>query len=84
MPAISSTKSMIGHTLGAAGAIESIFSIMSIQDGIVPPTINLHEPGPDCDLDYTPLTARDANIRIAMNNSFGFGGTNSSLVFSKI
>ena len=84
VPAISSTKSMIGHTLGAAGAIESIFSIMSIQDGIVPPTINLHEPGPDCDLDYTPHTARDANIRIAMNNSFGFGGTNSSLVFSKI
>ena len=75
---------MIGHTLGAAGAIESIFSIMSIQDGIVPPTINLHEPDPDCDLDYTPHTARDANIRIAMNNSFGFGGTNSSLVFSKI
>ena len=84
VPAISSTKSMIGHTLGAAGAIESIFSIMSIQDGIIPPTINLHEPDPDCDLDYTPNTARDANIRIAMNNSFGFGGTNSSLVFSKI
>jgi hypothetical protein len=83
-PAISSTKSMIGHTLGAAGAIESIFSIMSIQDGIIPPTINLHEPDPECDLDYTPHTARDAKIQIAMNNSFGFGGTNSSLVFSKI
>ena len=83
-PAISSTKSMIGHTLGAAGAIESIFSIMSIQDGIIPPTINLHEPDPECDLDYTPNTARDAKIQIAMNNSFGFGGTNSSLVFSKI
>jgi 3-oxoacyl-[acyl-carrier-protein] synthase II len=83
-PAISSTKSMIGHTLGAAGAIESIFSIMSIQDGVIPPTINLHEPDPECDLDYTPNTARDAKIQIAMNNSFGFGGTNSSLVFSKI
>jgi 3-oxoacyl-[acyl-carrier-protein] synthase II len=57
---------------------------MSIQDGIIPPTINLHEPDPECDLDYTPNTARDAKIQIAMNNSFGFGGTNSSLVFSKI
>ncbi|MEK9649444.1 MAG: beta-ketoacyl-ACP synthase II [Gammaproteobacteria bacterium] len=84
IPAISSTKSMIGHTLGAAGAIESIFSIMSIQDGIIPPTINLYNPDPECDLDYTPHSARDASIKIAMNNSFGFGGTNSSLVFSKI
>ena len=84
IPAISSTKSMIGHTLGAAGAIESIFSIMSIIDNVIPPTINLDNPDPSCDLDYTPHTARDRSIKIAMNNSFGFGGTNSSLIFAKI
>ena len=84
IPAISSTKSMIGHTLGAAGAIESIFSIMSIIDNVIPPTINLDNPDPSCDLDYTPHTARDRSIKIAMNNSFGFGGTNSSLIFAKV
>ena len=81
IPAISSTKSMTGHTLGAAGAIESIFSILSINDNVIPPTINLDNQDPRCDLDFTPLTARESEITIAMNNSFGFGGTNSTLIF---
>ena len=81
IPAISSTKSMTGHTLGAAGAIESIFSILSINDNVIPPTINLDNQDPRCDLDFTPLTARESDITIAMNNSFGFGGTNSTLIF---
>ncbi|MBC7466609.1 MAG: beta-ketoacyl-ACP synthase II [Bdellovibrio sp.] len=80
---ISSTKSMTGHLLGAAGAIESAFCVMSLVDQIVPPTINLHSPSPDCDLDYVPNKARDGKIQHVMNNSFGFGGTNSCLVFSK-
>ena len=84
VPQISSTKSMTGHTLGAAGAIESIFCIKSIIDGIIPPTINLKNPDPLCDLNYTPLVSEEKKITIAMNNSFGFGGTNSSLVFKKI
>ena len=84
MPSISSTKSMTGHTLGAAGAIESIFCIKSLNDDVVPPTINLVNPDPLCDLDYTPLRAMEKNVSIAMNNSFGFGGTNSTLVFKKI
>ncbi len=84
VPQISSTKSMTGHTLGAAGAIESIFCIKSINDGVVPPTINLTDPDPLCDLNYTPLTSIDRDVSIAMNNSFGFGGTNSTLVFKKI
>jgi len=83
-PSISSTKSMTGHTLGAAGAIESIFCIKSINDNVVPPTINLTNPDPLCDLDYTPLRAVEKEVSIAMNNSFGFGGTNSTLVFKKI
>ena len=83
IPAISSTKSMTGHTLGAAGAIESIFSILSINDNVIPPTINLDNQDPRCDLDFTPLTARESEITIAMNNSFGFGGTNSTLIFKK-
>ena len=83
IPAISSTKSMTGHTLGAAGAIESIFSILSINNNVIPPTINLDNQDPRCDLDFTPHTARESKITIAMNNSFGFGGTNSTLIFKK-
>jgi 3-oxoacyl-[acyl-carrier-protein] synthase II len=84
VPRISSTKSMTGHTLGAAGAIESIFCIKAINEGIVPPTINLDNPDPLCDLNYTPLVSTEKEVVIAMNNSFGFGGTNSTLVFKKI
>ena len=84
VPQISSTKSMTGHTLGAAGAIESIFCIKVINEGIIPPTINLENPDPLCDLNYTPLTSINKEANIAMNNSFGFGGTNSTLVFKKI
>jgi 3-oxoacyl-[acyl-carrier-protein] synthase II len=84
VPQISSTKSMTGHTLGAAGAIESIFCIKAINEGIVPPTINLDNPDPLCDLNYTPLVSTEKKIEVAMNNSFGFGGTNSTLVFKKI
>jgi 3-oxoacyl-[acyl-carrier-protein] synthase II len=83
VPSVSSTKSMTGHTLGAAGAIESIFSILAINKGIIPPTINLDNQDPRCDLDFTANVAKEANIKIAMNNSFGFGGTNSTLIFKK-
>ncbi len=83
-PVISSTKSMTGHTLGAAGALESIFSILALQDQIIPPTINLHNQDPECDLDYNANEARDKEVNVVMNNSFGFGGTNSTLVFKKI
>jgi 3-oxoacyl-[acyl-carrier-protein] synthase II len=79
--AVSSTKSMTGHLLGAAGVVEAIFSILAIRDGVLPPTINLENPDPQCDLDYVPLTARQAPVRVALSNSFGFGGTNGSLVF---
>jgi len=81
--AISSTKSMTGHLLGAAGGIEAIFSVLSIRDGIIPPTINLENPSADCDLDYVPNTARETDVNIAISNSFGFGGTNGSLVFRR-
>ena len=84
VPQISSTKSMTGHTLGAAGAIESIFCIMAINDGIIPPTINLDNSDPLCDLNYTPLVSNEKKVSVAMNNSFGFGGTNSTLVFKNI
>ena len=84
VPQISSTKSMTGHTLGAAGAIESIFCIMAINEGIIPPTINLDNPDPLCDLNYTPLVSNEKKVSVAMNNSFGFGGTNSTLVFKNI
>ena len=78
---VSSTKSMTGHLLGAAGAVEAIFTILALRDGIVPPTINLENPDPACDLDYVPGTARRVPLEIALSNSFGFGGTNGSLVF---
>lgn len=82
--AISSTKSMTGHLLGAAGGIEAVFSIMAIQDQVAPPTINLDKPGEGCDLDYIPNDAREMNIEVALSNSFGFGGTNGTLVFRKL
>jgi len=81
--AISSTKSMIGHTLGAAGAIESVISIMTILTGIIPPTINLHHRDPDCDLDYVPNEARLAPVNVALSNAMGFGGHNTSLIFKR-
>jgi 3-oxoacyl-[acyl-carrier-protein] synthase II len=82
--AVSSTKSMIGHLLGAAGAVEAVFSVLSLKDQVAPPTINLDKPGEGCDLDYVPHTARDMKINTVMSNSFGFGGTNATLIFSKI
>src|SRR5246500_4410170 len=81
--AISSTKSMTGHLLGAAGVVEAIFSLLAIRDGIVPPTINLHKPDPDCDLDYVPNTARKMKVDVVLSNSFGFGGTNGSVIFRR-
>ncbi|HET8846454.1 MAG TPA: beta-ketoacyl-ACP synthase II [Ktedonobacteraceae bacterium] len=81
--AISSTKSMTGHTLGASGAIEAVISIMTIQSGILPPTINLHNPDPECDLDYVPNKARQATVNVAMSNSMGFGGHNTCLIFKR-
>ena len=81
---ISSTKSMIGHLLGAAGAVEAIISILTIRDGIVSPTINLDNPDDGCDLDYVPHEAREMPVTVALTNSFGFGGTNGSLVFSRV
>ncbi len=80
---ISATKSMTGHLLGAAGSTEAIFTILSIRDGILPPTINYEEPDPQCDLDYVPNVARRQPVNIAMSNAFGFGGTNATLVFKK-
>jgi 3-oxoacyl-[acyl-carrier-protein] synthase II len=81
--AVSSTKSMTGHMLGGAGGIESVFLALSIKDQIIPPTINLENPEPECDLDYVPNTARETLIRAALSNSFGFGGTNAVLVMKK-
>ena len=78
---VSSTKSVTGHLLGAAGGVEAIFSILAIRDNVVPPTINLDNPDPECDLDYVPHEARQLPLRIALSNSFGFGGTNGTLIF---
>jgi 3-oxoacyl-[acyl-carrier-protein] synthase II len=80
---VSSTKSMTGHLLGAAGVVEAIFSVLAIRDNVAPPTINLHSPDPECDLDYVPHQARKVQIDAALSNSFGFGGTNGSLIFSR-
>jgi 3-oxoacyl-[acyl-carrier-protein] synthase II len=80
---VSSTKSMTGHLLGAAGVAEAIFSILAIRDNVAPPTTNYHTPDPDCDLDYVPNTARPLKIEAALSNSFGFGGTNGSLIFRR-
>ena len=80
---VSSTKSMTGHLLGGAGGLEAVITVKALETGIVPPTINLEEPDPECDLDYVPNQARRANIKVAMSNAFGFGGTNACLVFKK-
>ena len=82
--AVSSTKSMTGHLLGAAGGVEAVFSVLAIRDQTAPPTINLHHQDPQCDLDYVPNTARPMKIDVVLSNSFGFGGTNGSLVFRKV
>jgi 3-oxoacyl-[acyl-carrier-protein] synthase II len=82
--AMSSTKSMIGHGLGAAGGMEAIFCALAIRDQVAPPTINLENPGEDCDLDYVPNTAREMRIDVAMSNSFGFGGTNGAVILRRM
>jgi len=79
---MSSTKSAIGHLLGAAGSVEAIFSILAIRDGVVPPTLNLENPSPSCDIDLVPKRAKERRVRYALSNSFGFGGTNASLIFA--
>jgi 3-oxoacyl-[acyl-carrier-protein] synthase II len=81
---VSSTKSMTGHLLGAAGGVEAIFSILALHHGVIPPTINLENPGEGCDLDYVPNVAREKAIDVAMSNGFGFGGTNGTLVFRRL
>lgn len=78
---VSSTKSMTGHLLGAAGGVEAVYSVLAIKHGVIPPTVNYETPDPECDLDYVPNTPREAKVKIAMSNSFGFGGTNATLIF---
>jgi 3-oxoacyl-[acyl-carrier-protein] synthase II len=82
--AVSSTKSMIGHLLGAAGAVEAVATVLALEHGLMPPTINYSSPDPECDLDYVPNEARDRNVGVALSNSFGFGGVNASLVFKRL
>ena len=81
---VSSTKSMTGHALGAAGGLEAVYSVLAIDRGEIPPTINYHEPDPECELDYVPNEARQARVNSVLSNSFGFGGTNASLLFRKV
>ncbi|HBM49951.1 MAG TPA: beta-ketoacyl-ACP synthase, partial [Marinobacter sp.] len=81
--AMSSTKSMTGHLLGAAGAVEAIFSVLSLREGILPPTINLDNPDEGCDLDFVANQSRKSDARVALSNSFGFGGTNGTLIFRR-
>jgi len=80
---VSSTKSMTGHLLGAAGGIEAVFSVLALHRGILPPTINLEQPDPECDLDYIPNKAREAKVQVALSNSFGFGGVNACVLFKR-
>jgi len=81
---MSSTKSAIGHLLGAAGSVEAIFSILALREGVVPPTLNLDDPSPGCDIDLVPHKAKERPVRYALSNSFGFGGTNASLIFARV
>jgi len=81
---VSSTKSMTGHLLGAAGGVEAIFSVLAMRDNVIPPTINLQQPGEGCDLDYVPNEARQAKVDVVMSNGFGFGGTNGTLIFKRV
>jgi 3-oxoacyl-[acyl-carrier-protein] synthase II len=82
--ALSSTKSMTGHLLGAAGGVEAVFTVLGVKQQVAPPTVNLHDPDPDCDLDYVPNQAREMRIGLALSNSFGFGGTNATLAFARV
>jgi 3-oxoacyl-[acyl-carrier-protein] synthase II len=81
---MSSTKSAIGHLLGAAGSVEAIFAILALRDGVVPPTLNLDNPSPSCDIDLVPKLARERSVKYVLSNSFGFGGTNASLIFGGV
>jgi 3-oxoacyl-[acyl-carrier-protein] synthase II len=81
---MSSTKSSIGHLLGGAGSVEAIFSLLAMRDNVCPPTLNLNEPGDECDLDLVPLHAKQKPLNVVMSNSFGFGGTNASIIIRKL